>query len=81
VFKTDEFDIIFAGDTSYNQLQLLKGELAGVNQNYHQSKRTYNKLLSYASNRKTIYLPTHDENAGQRLADKTFLVKNTHEPS
>jgi len=73
VFRTDNFDIIFAGDTSYNQQQLLNGELAGVNADYTKSKETYRALLTYAANRKTIYLPTHDENAGKRLMDKSYL--------
>ena len=74
IFKTDEFDIVFAGDTSYNQQQLLSGELAGVNADYRKTKETYQKLLAYASTRKTIYLPTHDENAGKRLRDKSFIL-------
>ena len=74
VFKTDDFDIIFAGDTSYNQGQVIKGELAGVNADYKKSKQTYKSLLVYATNHKTIYLPSHDENAGLRLANKQFLV-------
>ncbi|MBP6385155.1 MAG: N-acyl homoserine lactonase family protein [Pseudarcicella sp.] len=74
VLKTDDFDIIFAGDSSYNQEQVLKGELAGVNADYKKTKQTYTNLLHYATQRKTIYLPTHDENAGNRLANKEFLV-------
>lgn len=74
LFKTDEFDIIFAGDTSYNQEQVLKGELAGVNADYKKSKQTYQKLISYAANHKTVYLPSHDENSGVRLKDRSFLV-------
>jgi N-acyl homoserine lactone hydrolase len=74
VFKTDDFDIIFAGDSSYNQEQVIKGELAGVNEDYFKSKQTYKNLIEYATNYKTIYLPTHDENAGLRLANKAFLV-------
>lgn len=74
IFKTDDFDIIFAGDTSYNQTQLLRGELAGVNADFKKTKETYKKLMGYATNRKTIYLPSHDESAGQRLSNKEFLV-------
>ena len=74
IFKTDDFDIIFAGDTSYNQEQVIMGELAGVNADYKKSKQTYRNLLDYATIHKTIYLPTHDENAGQRLANKSFLI-------
>jgi N-acyl homoserine lactone hydrolase len=74
IFKTDDFDIIFAGDISYNQEQVLVGELAGINADYANSKKTYKSLMDYASLHKTIYLPTHDGNAGNRLKNKSFLV-------
>lgn len=74
VFKTDDFDIIFAGDTSYNQRQVITSEMAGINVDYKKTKQTYKNLLEYASKRNTIYLPTHDENAAHRLANKEFLV-------
>lgn len=74
IFKTDEFDIFFAGDTSYNQEQVIKGELAGVNADFKKSKLTYKNILAYATNRKIIYLPTHDENAGKRLLNKSFIL-------
>jgi N-acyl homoserine lactone hydrolase len=73
IFRTDEFDIIFAGDTSYNQEQVLAGELAGVNADYAKSGRTYKNLMDYAGAYKTIYLPSHDGNAGNRLINKSFL--------
>ena len=73
IFKTDDFDIIFAGDTSYNQEQVLKGEMAGVNKDFRKTKETYKKLLLYASLHPTIYLPTHDGNSGNRLLYKTLL--------
>lgn len=73
IFKTDDFDIVFAGDISYNQGQVLRNELAGINADFKKSKETYNKVLTYAKTRKTIYLPTHDENAGTRLFNKEFI--------
>ncbi|HEY9364447.1 MAG TPA: N-acyl homoserine lactonase family protein [Chitinophagaceae bacterium] len=75
IFKTDDFDIIFAGDTSYNQQQIISGELAGVNADFTKSKETYKKLANYAADHKTIYLPTHDEHSAIRLKNKEFLVK------
>ena len=74
VFKTDDFDIIFAGDTSYNQEQVIKGELAGISSDYKKSRQTYKQLIDYATRRKTIYLPSHDPNAGIRLNNKVTLV-------
>lgn len=76
IFKTDNFDIIFAGDTSYNQKQLISGVLAGVNTSYPDSRKTYNKLNAYADQRKSIYLPTHDQMAGQRLRNCELLVNH-----
>ena len=75
IFKTDEFDIMFAGDASYNQEQVIKGELAGVNANYKKSKETYSKILTYAKSKKLVYLPTHDPNSGWRLDNKIFLTE------
>jgi len=74
ILKTDDFDIIFAGDISYNQEQVLEGELAGINADYSKSKQTYKNLMDYASLHKTVYLPTHDGNAGNRLRNKSYLV-------
>ncbi len=74
LFKTDDFDLIFAGDASYHQDQVLKGELAGANVDYKQTTQTYKNFIDYATKRKTIYLPTHDENAGERLANRSFLI-------
>jgi N-acyl homoserine lactone hydrolase len=73
IFKTDDFDIIFAGDTSYNQEQIINYELAGINADYSMSKKTYGNLNTYASKQKTIYLPTHDEKSAIRLKDHDFL--------
>ena len=73
IFKTDQFDIIFAGDTSYNQEQLMQNELAGVNADFTKSKETYKNLELYGRKYKTIYLPTHDANSATRLMNKSFL--------
>ncbi len=74
IFRTDDFDIIFAGDASYHQDQVIKGEMAGANADYKKTKQTYQNFLDYASIRKTVYFPTHDGDAGNRLANRTFLV-------
>jgi N-acyl homoserine lactone hydrolase len=73
IFKTDDVDIIFAGDTTYYQEQLLKGEIAGVNKDFVQTRETYKKFMDYAALRATVYLPSHDVNSGIRLLNKTLL--------
>jgi N-acyl homoserine lactone hydrolase len=73
IFKTDDFHIIFAGDTSYNQEQVLKGEIAGINENYSKSEKTYHNVKAFAAKHKTIYLPTHDGESAIRLINRKFL--------
>jgi N-acyl homoserine lactone hydrolase len=75
IFRTDNFDLFFAGDCSYTQEQVRNGELAGVNVDFKQTRETYHKIMAYATKNKTIYLPTHDENAGTRLLNNEFLVE------
>jgi glyoxylase-like metal-dependent hydrolase (beta-lactamase superfamily II) len=74
LFKTDHFDIIFAGDTSYNQDQLFKNDIAGANASYKKTRETYSRLIKHAGNRKTIYLPSHDAEAGERLKNTLFMI-------
>jgi N-acyl homoserine lactone hydrolase len=74
LFRTDSFDILFAGDISYDQGQVLKGEYAGVNADFGKARDTYGKLLDYARVRPLIYLPSHDQEAGQRLFQRSFMI-------
>jgi glyoxylase-like metal-dependent hydrolase (beta-lactamase superfamily II) len=74
IFKTDDFDIVFAGDISYTQEQVISGELPGAHIDFDKSKQTYQNIMAYAKQRKTVYLPSHDGNAAQRLNSRGFLV-------
>lgn len=73
LFKTDECDILFAGDVCYNQEQLIADDLPGINVNYKETKKTYKKIKTYAKNNKLVFLPSHDINSGVRLINKTKL--------
>ncbi len=73
LFKTDKEHILIAGDTSYNQQQLLDNTFAGSNINYKKSQDTYNIIKKYASIHPTIYLPSHDGLSGNRLFCKEIL--------
>lgn len=73
LFKTDKEHILIAGDTSYHQQQLADNIFAGANIDYEKSQETYNVIREYASKFPTIYLPSHDENSGNRLINKATL--------
>jgi len=73
LFKTDDFHILFAGDVSYNQKQLIQGDIPGINASYNMTRRTYDNIISYAQQERLIFLPSHDLDAAQRLNDRLFL--------
>lgn len=73
LFKTDHYDILFAGDACYNQEQLMANDLPGINADYKETKKTYENIKTYAKRNKLIFLPSHDLNSGQRLVKQTFL--------
>ncbi len=73
LFKTDKEHILIAGDTSYNQQQLLDNKFAGANIDFKKSQDTYNTIKKYASKYPTIYLPSHDDNSGNRLFNKETI--------
>jgi len=75
LLKTDHEHILFAGDTSYKHQQLLDNRFGGSNIDFVQSQKTYNNILRYAEKNPVIYLPSHDENSGNRLISKECLMK------
>lgn len=73
LFKTDDFDILFAGDVCYSQKQLLENDLPGINADYSQSLKTYHKILEYAKKNRLVFLPSHDADSARRLKDHALL--------
>lgn len=73
LFKTDDFDILFAGDVCYNQEQLMNRDLPGINVDYAKSRNTYDNILAYAERHKFIFLPSHDSNSAYRLHENQYL--------
>lgn len=63
--------ILFAGDTSYTQDQLLADTLDGVAPDPAAEHDSHQRILRLAAQRPLIYLPTHDPDSAQRLKDRT----------
>jgi N-acyl homoserine lactone hydrolase len=76
LLKTDTEHILFAGDVSYKHQQLLDNKFAGSNIDYVQTQKTYHTIMRYAERYPLIYLPSHDENSGNRLTGKECLSKS-----
>ncbi len=73
LFKTDEYDIFFAADVCYTQQQLLEKKYAGANCSHKLAQDTYEKVTSFVKTHKTIFIPSHDGEAGRRLKEKIFV--------
>jgi N-acyl homoserine lactone hydrolase len=74
ILQTDETDSFFAGDTSYSEDLLLQQTVDGVAPDEAAARQSLANALSYVQQRPTIYLPSHDPEAGKRLAQRRVTV-------
>ena len=58
-----------AGDTTYTQQSLVEERVDGVSPSEAVSLRTMQTIVRYARSQPTVYLPTHDPESGDRLAN------------
>ena len=65
--------VFIAGDASYNEETMLKGTIDGVSDNEGQAAATLAAIRAFVEARPTIYLPTHDPEATQRLAERRVV--------
>jgi len=70
---TEDISYLFAGDITYDQQQLQDEELAGAHQDFQLAKNTYTAVKRYASQNRTVYLPSHDIEASFRLSNNVLL--------
>ena len=63
-----------AGDTSYSQELLLRMKVDGVSPDEEMARLTMAKILKYAMEFPTVYLPTHDPDSRRRLENKLLLL-------
>lgn len=67
------YRILLAGDTSFTEQQLLLNQKAGIILDWNQAGQTYDAIRAYARDKPLIYLPSHDPESGNRLANKRFV--------
>ncbi len=58
-----------AGDTTYTQQSLLEERVDGVSPSETVSLQTMQRIVQYARGQPMIYLPAHDPESGDRLAN------------
>lgn len=69
LLEVGEYLIMFAGDTSFDESQLLNNEVGGINLQINKSKETLNNIRLLSQHAQLIYLPSHDPQSGERLAN------------
>ncbi len=73
LLQTKELDYFLAGDTTYNQAQLLQEINAGGHQSFKLAQKTYSNIKNYALQRQVVYLPSHDGDCATRIAEDAYL--------
>ena len=70
IVTLEDVHYFLAGDTSYSEENLLRKIPDGVSPDPNQAVKTMQNILSFAKQRPTVYLPSHDPNSQLRLKNK-----------
>ena len=73
IVKADGLNYLLAGDTSYSEALLLAKQPDAVSLDVAAMSETMDKILAYARNEPTVYLPSHDPESVKRLEQKQVL--------
>lgn len=73
LLREGEKTLMFAGDTSYTEKNLVEMIADGVGADIDAELETHRKILAYCSGHPTVYLPSHDPDASKRLAGRITL--------
>jgi N-acyl homoserine lactone hydrolase len=76
ILVEDDHSIIFAGDASYTQDLLMARQADGIGDDPQAQQDTHTKILAYAEQNPTVYLPSHDPDSKERLENRTTININ-----
>jgi glyoxylase-like metal-dependent hydrolase (beta-lactamase superfamily II) len=68
--------IFLAGDTSYTESTMLDQVVDGVSPDEMIARTTLGRILRYAQNNPTVYLPTHDPDSAKRLEARQIVPRD-----
>jgi N-acyl homoserine lactone hydrolase len=68
VVSEEGHSLFLAGDTSYTERLMLEQAVDGISPSERIARRTLGRVLRYAEEVPTVYLPSHDPRAAARLA-------------
>ncbi len=64
-----KWQILFAGDTTFDESQLINNRIGGINRDIRSSFRTLERIRQFSRESSLIYLPSHDPESGIRLRE------------
>jgi len=80
IIVEDEAAALFlAGDTSYSEAAMLAGTIDGISPDAALTATTLAAIRRFAAERPTVYLPTHDPDAGSRLERRQIVPRQRQE--
>jgi glyoxylase-like metal-dependent hydrolase (beta-lactamase superfamily II) len=71
--REEERSIFLAGDTSYTEQLMLEQVVDGVSPDEKMAAQTLKRILAYTQANLTVYLPSHDPEAKERLARRQVV--------
>jgi N-acyl homoserine lactone hydrolase len=70
VLAEEEGFVFLAGDTSYTEALMLAGAVDGVSPDPGKARETLDRIRRFAQDERVVYLPTHDPQSAERLAER-----------
>ncbi len=72
--REERVSILLAGDTSYTEKLMLEQAIDGVSPDEQEARRTLQRIREYVSMVPTVYLPSHDPAAKERLSQRQIVL-------
>ncbi len=80
IVQTGGLHYFLAGDTSYTEALLLAGAVDGVSPDRRTVQETLARIRGFAERHPTVYLPTHDSGAAERLRFRQVVARSRYQP-
>lgn len=71
---TPDLTYFLAGDVSYTQELMLQKQVDGVSNDRVTARQTLEQVYNYCHTTPTVYLPSHDPDALDRLANRQVVA-------
>jgi len=68
IVKANPCNIFFGADICYDQQQVIDGRYSGANASHKLAKQTYSTVRAYCKDHRTVFIPSHEAAAADRLA-------------